>query len=160
MGTKPRWCNNGVIWEDFREEVELGLTSSPVPASLRARVSRFTDSIIASATKHVRKVKPGKRAKRWITPKVRELMKKRNTLRKSIKSRRKEWIQACKEVSIARQEAKRDQWVEVVSSAISDMDERSMWKFIKSLNGTPDTNSPNEIMMVNGRRITSTKKKS
>ena len=46
-----------------------------------------------------------------------------------------------------------------MSSAISDLDERSMWKFIKSLNGSPDTNSPNEVMVINGKRISSTKKK-
>ena len=159
MGMKPRWRNNGVIWKDFREAVELSLTTANVPASLRHRATRLSDAIIAAATKHVRKVKPGKRTKCWITPKVRSLMKKRNTLRKSIQSKRKEWLQACKEVSIARQEAKREQWVEVVSSAVSEMDERSMWKFVKTLNGTPDTNSPNEVMIVNGERISSTKKK-
>ena len=35
----------------------------------------------------------------------------------------------------------------MVSSA-ANADEQSMWKFIKSLNGTPDTNSPNEVLMV------------
>ena len=34
-----------------------------------------------------------------------------------------------------------------------------MWQFIKSLNGFPDTNSPNEVLKVNGQRIVSTKKK-
>ena len=34
-----------------------------------------------------------------------------------------------------------------------------MWRFIKSLNGSPSTNAPNEAMKINGRVITSTKKK-
>ena len=59
----------------------------------------------------------------------------------------------------AKQEAKKEQWVEVVNSAISDIDEQGMWRFIKSLNGTPSTNSPNEAMKINGRTITSNKKK-
>jgi hypothetical protein len=47
----------------------------------------------------------------------------------------------------------------VVSSAIGDIDERNMWRLIKSLNGSPDLNSPNEAMVINGKRIMSTKKK-
>ena len=160
MGKKPRWRSNGVVWKDFTEAVERGLTSTPVPASLKDRVNRFTEVIIAAAKKHVRRAKPGKRTFCWMTPKVQRLTKMRNILRKAIKTRRKEWVKACQEVSIAKQEAKRDQWVEVVSSAVSDLDESSMWKFIKSLNGTPDLNSPNEIMKINGKRISSTKKKS
>ena len=158
-GKKPRWRSNGIVWQDFRESVEIALTATPVPAPLKERVDRLVDAIITSATKHVRKVKPGKRTKCWMTPKVRRLSKTRNALRKTISSTRKEWLQACKDVNIAKQEARREQWVEVVSSAINDMDERSMWKFIKSLNGSPDTNSPNEVMVVNGQRITATKKK-
>ena len=93
----------------------------------------------------------------WLTPKVRRLTKTRNDLRKTIRTSRKEWLKACKDVSLAQQEAKRERWVEVVSSATAD--EQSMWRFIKSLNGTPDTNSPNEVLVVNGKRITANKKK-
>ena len=35
----------------------------------------------------------------------------------------------------------------------------NMWKFIKSLNGSPDLNSPNEVMTINGKKIVCTKKK-
>ena len=157
-GKKPRWRSNGVSWNDYRETVEEILTATPVPASLEERLAKWNEALISSATKHVRKVKPGKRTKCWMTPKVRSLTRKRNALRKTIRATRKEWLQACKDVNLAKQEAKREQWVEVVSSAVN-ADEQSMWKFIKSLNGTPDTNSPNEVLMVNGKRITATKKK-
>ena len=108
-GKKPRWYSNGVVWKDFNEAVEITLTSSRVPASLKERVERLVDAIIMSAVKHVRRVKPCKRTKCWMTPKVRRLSKNRNALRKTIKTTREEWLQACKEVSIARQEARREQ---------------------------------------------------
>ena len=94
-----------------------------------------------------------------MTSKVRNLIKSRNKLRKTISTNRKEWLAACAAVNSAKKEAKEEQWVEVVNSAIGDIDERSMWSFIKSLNGSPSTNSPNEAMKINRRVITSTKKK-
>ena len=84
-----------------------------------------------------------------MTPKVHTLAKKRNTLRKCIKTKHKEWIEACAEVTKAKQEAKGEQWREVVNSAISNIDERGMWKFIKSLNFSSITNSLNEAMKIN-----------
>ena len=93
-----------------------------------------------------------------MTPNVCTLAKKRNTLRKSIKTKRKEWIEACAEVTKAKQEAKGEQWREVVNSAISDIDERGMWKFIKSLNGSPSTNSPSENLKIGGKTIISLKR--
>ena len=42
---------------------------------------------------------------------------------------------------------------------MNDMDERKTWSFTKSLNGSPETNSPNEVPKHNGKKITSAKKK-
>lgn len=41
---------------------------------------------------------------------------------------------------------------------MNDMDERKTLSFIKSLNGSPETNSPNEVLKHNGKK-TSAKKK-
>ena len=58
-----------------------------------------------------------------------------------------------------KREAKKEQWVEVVGSTISDLDKRSVWKFIKFLNGTPSTNSPNEAMKIGNKTVVSAQKK-
>ena len=42
---------------------------------------------------------------------------------------------------------------------MSDSDESNIWKGIQGLNGTPDTNSPNEAMSHNGHTITGIKTK-
>ena len=159
MGRAPKWRSNGVLWDDFRSEVDQSLTGVSPDVTLKARITRFRDAVISAAKIHVRKVKPGKQSKSWMTPKVRRLVKHRNILRKSIGTKRKEWLAACTEVSSAKREARETQWKEVVSSALGDLDERSMWRFIKSLNGTPDSNSPNEVMDIGGKKITSNKKK-
>ena len=77
----------------------------------------------------------------------------------AIPSVKKEWLEACIEVSDAKREAKQEQWIEVVGSAISDLDERNMWKFIKSLNGSPSTNSTNEAMEIGNKTVVSARKK-
>ena len=83
-------------------------------------------------------------------------IKSRNKLRKTISTNRKEYLAACAAVNSAKKEVKEEQWVVVVNSAI---DERSMRRFIKSLNGSPSINSQNESMKINVRVITSTKEK-
>ena len=95
-----------------------------------------------------------------MTKTVRVKIKQRNKLRRDIKNKKKEWMEACREAAEAIRSAKEESWKEVVEEAVSgDGDERKVWKFIRSLNGTPDTNSPNEVLIHNGRRITSNRKK-
>ena len=155
----PRWRSNGVNWSDFRNEIESEMDSLPETDDLNMRVNRFNDILLEAAYAHVRKVKPSKKSHSWMTPKCRRLIKERNQLRRKISTHRKEWLQACKDVTEAVQEAKTDQWKEVVNGAINNLDERKTWSFIKSLNGSPETNSPNEVLKLNGKRITSAKKK-
>ena len=47
----------------------------------------------------------------------------------------------------------------MLEDALGDEDERKLWKLAKQLNGTPDSNSPNEVLVHEGRRITSHRKK-
>ena len=159
LGSTPRWRSNGVNWAGYRQAVEKAVRATTPHANLAERAQAFNNAIIKAAKKHVGKTKPGKGKTAWMTPKVRSLVKKRNTLRKQIKTHRKEWLDTCKEVSKAKLEAKQEKWVDVVSSALEDTDERGIWKFIKSLNGTPDSNSPNTAMTIGGKKVISAKKK-
>ena len=99
---KQRWRTNGINWVNFRNQVEDSVKKMPTPASLIQRAKALTDTIIEAAKKHVRKIKPGKAKNAQMTPKVRGLIKKRNALRKSISTKRKEWLEACVEVSTAK----------------------------------------------------------
>jgi hypothetical protein len=76
-----------------------------------------------------------------------------------VQANRAEWIEACKETNEAISEAKADSWRDLLDGAGVRGDEEKMWKTIKSLNGTPDTNSPNEAMLHNGKTITDPKQK-
>ena len=52
--------------------------------------------------------------------------KKRNSLKREIKSRKEEWLRACEEVRHMVQEAKEERWKEVLEEAINEKDERKI----------------------------------
>ena len=62
-------------------------------------------------------------------------------------------MDTCKEAREAIKKAKAESWKEVLEDAINGTDELKMWTFIKSLNGTPDNNSPNVLMKHKGVTI-------
>ena len=105
------------------------------------------------AETHVGKTKPRKKAKPWMTPHVRAKIRIRNQLRRTINTNRQEWKNACREANEAINEAKTDCWKEVLEDAMTNTNNRDMWKVIKGLN------SPNEAMSQHGRVITDAKVK-
>jgi ribonuclease HI len=95
----------------------------------------------------------------YLTPTVKAAVKRRNRLRRKVKTQRREWLEACVEVRKVTEEARDNKWREIVEGALQEEDERKVWSFIKSLNGSPTSNSPNEAIKVNGKLLTSSKKK-
>ena len=94
-----------------------------------------------------------------MTPTDRATLKKRNILRKTVKENRQAWLNACKEAQEAINAAKEENWRVLLEDTITETDDNKMWRLIKSLNGTPKTNSPNEAMKHNGKTITANEKK-
>ena len=160
VGAQPRWKYNGVDWSKFTEEVESKMSNLDPASNLIIRVKRFNRILYETATTHVGFTKPRKKKENlWITPTVRGLIKKRNRLRRDMKNKKREWQEACAETNEAIRKAKGECWREVVEDSMSSCDEGKMWQFIKSLNGTPSTNSPNEALVVKGETITSNRAK-
>ena len=127
--------------------------------NLSLRISRFNVILIPAATTHIRKSKPSKKSKPWMTPHVRAKIRTRNCLRRTIHQNRQEWIDACSETTKAINETKTECWKDLLQDAMSNSDGPNMWKVIQGLSGTPDSNSPNEAMSHNGRTITDVKSK-
>ena len=97
--------------------------------------------IMNVAKHHVGKTKPGKVS--WVAPAVRDAIKKMNKLRKNVSNNRKEWIDACQEARIAINHAKQA-WHGALEDSSTTGDDQKLWRVIKSLNGTPENNSPND----------------
>ena len=157
LNRTAKWKSRDVDWEAFSKAVDEKIVESDPanPLSIREEVDRFTKALLDSATTHVGKIKPSKKRNSWMTPTVRAAIRKRNALRRTIKTHRKEWMEACKEAREETVKAKEDAWREFLADATESTDEGKIWNVIRSLNGTPESNSPNEVMVHEGRKITS-----
>ena len=122
---------------------------------MKEKVEKFKHVLIQAAKKLVSKIKTGGRRKSCITPPVRAAIKRRNRLRKDMRNNREEWKESAKEVRELKREAREQTWKEYLDEAINEKDDTKIYKIIKSLNGSPDTNSSNEALVHNNRIITS-----
>ena len=159
FGKTPRWRSNGVDWKEFGEAIETTLQTTPLTGTLQERILQFTKTMTDTGFKLVGKVKPGRKTRIWLTPPVRASIRQRNSLRRKIKTHRKEWMEQCKITKEEIEKAKQEKWKEVVEEAIDSTDDNKIWKFIKSLSGSPDSAPTGEVMKHNGRVITSNKRK-
>ena len=136
----------------------------PDEPNISIRMSRFNNIFKYSASRHVGKTKPSKKPKPWINPHFRAKFHNRNHLCFTIHLgytiyHRQEWIDACREANVAINKAKANNWKDFLPSSMSNADSPDVWKVIRGLNGTPDTNSSNEAKSHNGWTITNTKYK-
>ena len=90
-----------------------------------------------------------------ITPPVRAAIRRRNKLRKNMKNNRQEWKEAAKEVRQLKLEAREQAWKDYLDECINEKDDAKVYKLIRSLNGSPDTNNTNEALVHKNRIITS-----
>ena len=157
--TRAKWKRKDVNWEEFTEEVEKEIAATKEEHDLKKRVSRFHEILIRIGKLKVGKVKPGKRTKCYLTPTVRAAIQKRNRLRKQAKTRRLEWLAACDAAQEEIKKAKDECWEDLLKDVVNGEDETKLWRTIKSLNGTPSTNSPNEAMIHEGKTITTSREK-
>ena len=104
-------------------------------------------------TTHVRKTKPIKKFKPWMTPHVRTKIRTRNRLAWTIHQNQQEWIDACCEARETVYEAKTESWKDLPEDAMSNSDCPN-WKVIQ---GTPDASCPYEAMSHESRTITDIK---
>ena len=84
-----------------------------------------------------------------------------DTIRCEVKKNlREEWLESCGEVQERINQAKEDSWKNLLEDAVTDAkDSSQLWSIIKSLNGSPCSNSPNEAMKHKKKTITSNQKK-
>ena len=157
LDRSAKWKSKGVDWQAFTEEVENNITDLEAARlqPLKVRISNFNKAILDAAKLKVGKTKPSRNSKPWMNRTVREKIAERNKLRKKVRTHRQEWLTACREVKEEIAKAKEESWREFLEESLPTSNEAEVWNVVRSLNGCPKTNSPNEAMVHNGRRITS-----
>ena len=161
---QAKWKSRGVDWTPFTDEMDERSTSWERSTNVHEEVRSFVKDIIETGKKHVGKAKPGKNSKVWLTPPVRAAIRQRNKLRRKVnknstKKQREEWLKAVQATKDEIKKAKDNSWKETLEDIVTEADDAKMWRLIKSLNGTPNANSPNEVMVKDGKRIVVDKQK-
>ena len=159
LGTSARWRSKDVDWSNFQQLTEEKFSKLKPMKNIKDRVERFVNILTETAKKAVGRTKPGKRTRPWLTPLVKSKIKIRNRLRRTIEKNRTEYREAAREVRDSIKVAKEESWAELLSDAITDADPEKFYRICKSLNGTPTSNCPNEVMIHNGKTITSNRTK-
>jgi ribonuclease HI len=159
--SRPKWRSKGVDWQRFTDALEqrvLAFGSRSMRCVIR-RIARFSSAVVECAKQHVGKVRPGVRTRPWMTPAVKEAVKRRNRLHKEVATRRAEWVAASQEAAKLTREAKTAEWTDFLSDLGTEADPARMWRVIRGLSGTPSSSPPNEALVHDGRAVTCDRRK-
>ncbi len=106
-----RWNAKNVDWNAFSAAVEEATELfSTAPMLLSDRAHRFNSALLATANLHVGKFKAGRYTKPQSTPELREAIKKRNALRRTVVDNRAEYLEACAATRKHSEEARQKKW--------------------------------------------------
>ena len=120
-----KWKTKDVTWGDFTKEIEAAIpeiATLDLQSSINTTVKSLNKIITDAARKTLGKTKPGKRRKTWETREVREAIKTRNRLRLHVRTKRREWLDACRAAQVAINEAKANAWRQALEDASSRPD--------------------------------------
>ena len=88
-----------------------------------------------AANKYIGKKKVTSDSKPWLTPEIRAEITKRNALRKTISSNRKEWVEACQKVSEMVKEEKAKRWKDYVEQLDMKTNPKMVRQTIRGMDG-------------------------
>ena len=158
---RRRWRSAKADWTSFANQIDKKLAedvTTDAPKKFSTKVANFNKILVQAGYNHVGKTSPKNRDS-WMNSDIRAKVKNRNLLRREVGQKRKEWLDACVEVQQLMDEAKQKAWEDYLSEAEFNVDPSEMWRVIKNLSGTPDSIAPNEVLIVNGKAISSNPKK-
>jgi len=134
--TVLRWNWRGASWPEFQQFVEDRVPHLPSgrDVSLTEMVRSFSETIVEAARTHVGMVRPGRRSGNTLTPELREAIRHRNSLGRTIGLNREQWRDACIRVRELVRETKQRRWREFVETLYEEGSNSSKaWRVIQSL---------------------------
>uniref|UniRef100_A0A1I8I211 RING-type domain-containing protein n=1 Tax=Macrostomum lignano TaxID=282301 RepID=A0A1I8I211_9PLAT len=149
------WRKQGVDWNAFQTVVEDKFKAlHKEHLTFDARAKRFNDIVMQAANLCIGKVRTSHRPRPWLTPELKAAIKLRNRLRRSVGENREDWLSACANVHKIARATKEAAWRDTITDLEKEPNSNKAWKFIRSLNGTPDSNCPNEALQVGNKVLT------
>jgi hypothetical protein len=118
FGKRARWKTNGVNYHAFKDAIEDTIEEETRGLKLMAKIIKTNEVIVESGRVNVGKVKPGKGKKKVMSPTIRQKIKARNRFRREMKTKKREWMEACKEVNDAIRQEKEDSWRDLLDGMV------------------------------------------
>ena len=161
VNTSPRykWRLNKADWEKFKMQVEDKVPNDYKEMDIEKHEEKTREIIIEAANRHIGKKKITTENKAWLTPEIREAIKERNRLRKTLIDNREEWTEAGRKVSEMIKEEKTKRWKEYVESLDQQTTDKQLWRTIHNLEGKTHQGGKNETLIVNGKAYISDRDK-
>ena len=152
VNNKPRfkWRMKDADWESFKNDIEQDIPSKYHTKDVNKLEKKFRKLITNAANKNIGKKKISNNTKPWMTTKIKESIKVRNELRKTVQQNRGEWIQACRNTADLISNRKKETWKEYVESISATSSSAQIWKTIRSMDGRRPPERGNEILEVDG----------
>ena len=157
--TKYKWKISEADWEKFTNEIEQKIPQNFQRMSVNKLEKKLRKTIWKSAKDHIGKKKITQHTKAWLTPEIKESIKKRNELRKTVAQNRTEWIEACKSTAELITEKKKELWKEYVDGISATTSSIQIWRTIKGMDGRRPPDRNNETLEANGKSYTDDKDK-
>ena len=162
-GQSPlKWNWRQANWPEFTNAVDTAVSMIPLGEehSLSVLVASFTEAIVQAARQHVGMVRQARRSGNSLSPDIREAIRTRNSLARTIGSNREEWKAACVRVRELVIETKQRRWREFVDSLQEEPSSTRAWNTIQSLSDkAPPLKERCRTLISDGRAYVTDKKK-
>ena len=156
-----KWKLDKADWSAYTEAIET--TMPPIDELDSMKTHRVEETIrktiLKAAGSHVKKKKITNGAKCWMTPEIKEEIRRRNDLSKNVGDHRQEWIDACRKVAEMIREEKSKRWAEYVDSIDAKTNPKEVWKTVRNLDGRRPPPNKNEVLEIDGMAYTEDKQK-
>ena len=94
-----------------------------------------------------------------MTDAIKDAIKKRNELSKTIRANRVEWVTSCQQVAEMIKEEKSKRWKEYVEKLDHTTSDAQVWRTIRNLDGRQPPSKNNEALVANGKAYIADKHK-
>ena len=154
-----KWRLKKADWDKFRDEVEDNIPMRYEKKNINKTEKLLRKAIIKAANKHIRKKKVTESTKCYLTGEIKEEIRKRNKLRKTLSRNREEWIESCKKVAGMIRKEKSDRWREYVNKLDGKSDSRQIFRTIRALDGKYPPRKDNAVLELAGKTYVTDKQK-
>ena len=153
VNSKPtfKWKLKDANWTSFSAEVDSHIPSNyAIKTNVNKLEKKLRKIILKAAGRHIGKKKITENTKSYLTQEVKEEIKKRNALRKTVNNNRSEWIESCQKVTEMIRNEKEKRWKEYVEELNRSSNTKKIFQTVRGIDGKVQHKKDNEVLEIKG----------